>query len=176
MIAILFTTSHSAFVHSSNEYMLKVAGKMNAFAAVLDTAKTHGYTAAPFDWKTTLMIFVWPFVGMCACFVSAYFGGEIRNARRAQWIAIPGSLLFSAVLMILLLLGSAKVVGTANSRSTFIITNGIGLSFTPISANSDHNVRATGVVHHGGCHALDVCLGSGQYSYNYAQSVGLVHG
>jgi basic amino acid/polyamine antiporter, APA family len=133
MLVLLFTSSHNMFVGQFNAYIHELTGTSDAYAHILQDAAKKGFQAATASWHETLLILVWPYLGLCAGFISAYFGGEVRNSSRSQRIAIPGAILFSGLLMVLLLLGVDRVMTNGFLGAVgFVPSTDFGLSFTPV--------------------------------------------
>jgi len=55
---------------------------------------------------------VWPLFITLYAITSSFIGGEVRNAKRSQFIAMPGSIVYVTILMLLLVLGLNHAVGT----------------------------------------------------------------
>src|SRR4029078_1994550 len=75
-------TLHANF----DNYIADATGVQHATAAA---EKSSGFTLAPFALGATLLAVTWPSVSLPYSLGSAYFAGEVRNARRAQLLAGP---------------------------------------------------------------------------------------
>jgi amino acid transporter len=133
MIVVLFTTSHASFVGQFDTYITALGGHPNVVPFIQQFALAHGFLNGGFSIRETLLVLVWPYLGLSSCFVSAYFGGEVRNARRSQWLSIAGAIVFSGTVMILLVWGLNQVVGRELLGAlSFVPPKEFGLSFTPL--------------------------------------------
>jgi amino acid transporter len=65
-----------------------------------------------FDLKQTLYAMVWPLFITLYAITSSFIGGEVRNAKRSQFLAMPGSIVYVTILMLLLVIGLGHAAGT----------------------------------------------------------------
>lgn len=97
------------------------------YQEILREASQAGYPMA-FDAKATGFSIVYTFLTLAAFWFTAYIGGEIKNIRRAQLIAIPGSLTLLSLAMYVvyaamyagfdgIFLGSLSYLSAAGSAS-----------------------------------------------------------
>jgi APA family basic amino acid/polyamine antiporter len=109
-IVILAVKGHSDAVSGVNAYSAGLGGPHNAVAAA---AKSSGnLTQAGFHLKQTLYAMVWPLFITLYAITSSFIGGEVRNAKRSQFLAMPGSIVYVTVLMLLLVIGLGHAFGT----------------------------------------------------------------
>jgi APA family basic amino acid/polyamine antiporter len=133
MIWALFLAQPSMYTGHIDSYVLAIGGRAHFTSMIEQLATNHGFKNYGFSFRDTLLILVWPYLGLSSCFVSAYFGGEVRNARRTQWISIAGAITFSAAVMVLLVWGLDRVVGTQLLGAISVVPpNEVGLAFTPL--------------------------------------------
>lgn len=89
----------------------------------------------PLDWHSTLVSMTWPFTVLGFSIASAYIGGEIKGANRAQILGMPGSLLYSAVWILLLTWAVLHAFGFAFMGNLGAVDPGkVHLGFTPTFA------------------------------------------
>lgn len=101
---------HGGFAAAFNHYFAGLTGRPDTYGAVLKAAG-NAAAPAPFSMRSTLVSMTWPFTVLGFSIASAYIGGEIKGANRAQLLGMPGSLLYSAVWILLLVAGVARVAG-----------------------------------------------------------------
>ena len=93
-----------------NAYISGVGGVDNATASL--AKYSQNLQQGSFDLKQTLYAMVWPLFITLYAITSSFIGGEVRNAKRSQFIAMPGSIVYVTLLMLLLVLGLNHAVGT----------------------------------------------------------------
>ena len=93
-----------------NSYISGVGGVDNATASL--DKYSQNLTQSSFDLKQTLYAMVWPLFITLYAITSSFIGGEVRNAKRSQFIAMPGSIVYVTIFMLLLVLGLNHAVGT----------------------------------------------------------------
>jgi amino acid transporter len=109
-IAILAVKGHADTQQSFNGYISGIGGVDNATGSL---SKFSGnLQQSGFDLKQTLYAMVWPLFITLYAITSSFIGGEVRNARRSQFLAMPGSVVFVTVLMLVLLVGLGHAAGT----------------------------------------------------------------
>jgi amino acid transporter len=129
-IVILAIKGHADMRTSFNAYISGIGGSQDAVKAV--RTSSNNLQQASFDLKQTLYAMVWPLFITLYAVTSSFLGGEVRNARRSQFLAMPGSIVYVTVLMLLLIVGLGHAAGT-----TFLGQLGaadpadIGISGTP---------------------------------------------
>jgi amino acid transporter len=109
-LVILAVRGHSDSAAGLNSYVKGLGGAHNAVAAA--TKSSQGLTQAGFDLKQTLYAMVWPLFITLYAITSSFIGGEVRNAKRSQFLAMPGSIIYVTILMLLLVIGLDHAVGT----------------------------------------------------------------
>jgi APA family basic amino acid/polyamine antiporter len=109
-LVILAVKGHSQSAAGINSYVSGLGGSHNAVAAA---AKSSGnLPQAGFDLKQTLYAMVWPLFITLYAITSSFLGGEVRNAKRSQVLAMPGSIIYVTILMLLLVVGLDHAIGT----------------------------------------------------------------
>ena len=99
------TTLHANF----DNYISDATGVPNATAAA---EKSSGFQLAPFAMGATLLAVTWPSFSLPYYLGSAYFAGEVRNARRAQLLAGPVTAVVAVIgSLILIWLSLGKLGG-----------------------------------------------------------------
>jgi amino acid transporter len=109
-LAILAVKGHADTVRNFDGYIAGIGGKPHASAHL--TSFSQGLTQAGFDLKQTLYAMVWPLFITLYAITSSFIGGEVRNARRSQVLAMPGSIVYVTILMLLLVIGLGHAAGT----------------------------------------------------------------
>lgn len=102
---------HGSFPAAFNHYMYSLSGSQDTYHAVIHALGNSAVTTQPFGWRDTLISMTWPFTVLGFSIASAYIGGEIKGANKAQLIGMPGSLLYSAAWILILVFAVSKVVG-----------------------------------------------------------------
>ena len=129
-IVILAIKGHGDTFSAFNTYASGLGGPSDATGAVAKSSQN--LQQAGFDLKQTLYAAVWPLFITLYAITSSFIGGEVRNARRSQFLAMPGSVVYVTIIMLLLVLGLNHAAG-----STFLGQLGAadpttyGLSSTP---------------------------------------------
>ena len=109
-LVILAVKGHSQSAAGINSYVSGLGGSHNAVAAA---AKSSGnLKQAGFDLEQTLYAMVWPLFITLYAITSSFLGGEVRNAKRSQVLAMPGSIIYVTILMLLLVVGLDHAFGT----------------------------------------------------------------
>jgi amino acid transporter len=109
-LIVLAVKGHSQAASSFDTYIAGVSGKQHATARLAHFS--GGLTQAGFDLKQTLYAMVWPLFITLYAITSSFIGGEVRNARRSQFLAMPGSIVYVTVFMLLLVLGVEHAFGS----------------------------------------------------------------
>ena len=142
---IVFAKFHGSFPAAFNHYMQALGGSPDTYRAVIDSLGNHAVQPAAFGWRDTLISMTWPFTVLGFSIASAYIGGEIKGANRAQLIGMPGSLLYSAAWIIVLTWAVLKVAGFSFMGDLGALNpSAVHLGFTPtfaeIGAMLTHNL------------------------------------
>jgi amino acid transporter len=98
---LLLHTPVDAVTHF-NTYAGQFTGTKDTYGAIVTNLGTSAVTVAPFNLQQTLISMTWPFTVLGFSIASAYIGGEIKGANRSQMIGMPGSLVYSALWLLLL--------------------------------------------------------------------------
>lgn len=107
----VFLAFHGSFADAFNHYMYPLSGSKDTYHLVIQSLGKNAIKAQPFGWRDTLVSMTWPFTVLGFSIASAYIGGEIKGANRAQLLGMPGSLLYSSVWILLLIFAVSKVTG-----------------------------------------------------------------
>jgi amino acid transporter len=115
-----------------NEYVASVGGSDDAFGAARAAAEEAGFAQGGFTWRDTMLAAVWPLYITLYAITSSFIGGEVRNARRSQFLGMPGAVVYVTVFMLLL---TALVMETFGGEFLGIVGaaggGAIGLSAEP---------------------------------------------
>src|SRR5205085_3283357 len=143
-LVILAVKGHSDSAAGFHAYVHGVGGPRNAVAAA---ASSSGHLQqAGFDLKQTLYAMVWPLFITLYAITSSFIGGEVRNAKRSQFLAMPGSIIYVTILMFLLVVGLNHAIGTTVlGQIGFADPAKMGLGSTPT-----YNELIAAVVHNQG--------------------------
>jgi amino acid transporter len=129
-LVVLAVKGHSDTVQGFNAYVAGIGGADDAAKAVADSS--GNLTQSGFDLKHTLQAMVWPLFITLYAITSSFIGGEVRNAKRSQVLAMPGSIVFVTILMLLLVLGLGHAAGaTFLGQLGFALPTDYGLGSTP---------------------------------------------
>jgi basic amino acid/polyamine antiporter, APA family len=101
------STLHGNFDH----YIHSATGVDGATAAAAASAKDNGFSLAPFSLAATVLAVTWPSFSLPYYLGSAYFAGEVRNARRAQLLAGPATAIIAVIGSLLLVWVSLGQLG-----------------------------------------------------------------
>jgi amino acid transporter len=104
-ILALIGTGATIFVLSRTTPADFQASISNAFAPYAGSAAGSLHEAPPLwvmSWKMTVLASVWPILSFVGSIFSVNIGGEIRNVKKSQAIGMFGSIIVSAVLMMLI--------------------------------------------------------------------------
>jgi amino acid transporter len=93
-----------------NGYIRGVGGVDNATASL--AKYSNNLQQSSFDLKQTMYAMVWPLFITLYAITSSFIGGEVRNAKRSQFLAMPGSIVYVTVFMFLLVVALGHAVGT----------------------------------------------------------------
>ncbi|HHY65834.1 APC family permease [Kyrpidia sp.] len=133
-ILVVFATYQGSMADAFNLYMSKLTGHPDAYSAVLQGAGPAP-EAPGFSWHSTLSATTWPFTVLGFSIASAYIGGEIKGANRAQLIGMPGSLVYSTVWILVLVWAVVHVAGLPFLRALDTADlQSLGIGFTPTFA------------------------------------------
>ncbi len=111
VIGVWLFAAPGAFKGAFNASLGKVAGKPDLYTAVLASAKSGGFSLAPFSLYNTLLPITWIYLNLGFSFSSAYIGGEIKNAKRLQLWASSAAILIVAVVVMLTIVAAQHAIG-----------------------------------------------------------------
>jgi APA family basic amino acid/polyamine antiporter len=143
-IVVLAVKGHSDTTSGFNAYITGLGGPHDA-ARVVSTSSGN-YHQAGFDLRHTLEAMVWPLFITLYAITSSFIGGEVRNARRSQFLGMPGSIVYVTIVMLLLLIGLGHAAG-----STFMGQLGLAdVSKLGISSTPTYNELIAAIMHNQG--------------------------
>ena len=130
--AVLFTHSPADAVAAFNHYASGFTGKPDTYGAITVNLGAKAITPAPISLKQTMISMTWPFTVLGFSIASAYIGGEIKGANRSQMIGMPGSLLYSAVWLLIISFVTLHTFGFAFLGNLAAVNPAnVSLGFTP---------------------------------------------
>jgi basic amino acid/polyamine antiporter, APA family len=109
-LVVLAIHNHTDTANGFNSYIHGVGGVDNATASL--NKYSQNLQQGGFDLKQTFYAMVWPLFITLYAITSSFIGGEVRNAKRSQFLAMPGSIVYVTILMLLLVLGLNHAAGT----------------------------------------------------------------
>jgi len=125
-ILLVFFVSKATFAIHFNEYIANLGGPADAYDTFVASAPAS--VIAP-TFGGTLLMATLPFYTLGFIFQSAYFGGEIKRARKTAMRSIVGALLIACIL---LLVGIAVF---SSKLGDFMLATGAG-DFTAVGLSS----------------------------------------
>lgn len=133
IVVVALGANADQYVARFNAYFASVTGHADTHKAIVDTLGKNAPAATAFDLHDTVSAMTWAFSVLGFGLASAYIGGEVKGANRAQMKGMVGSVLFSAAWMLLLVAVVLKVIpydligaiGAADPGKT-------GIGFTPV--------------------------------------------
>jgi len=93
-----------------NGYIRGVGGVHDATASL--AKYSNNLQQSSFGLKQTMYAMVWPLFITLYAITSSFIGGEVRNAKRSQFLAMPGSIVYVTIFMFLLVVALEHAVGT----------------------------------------------------------------
>lgn len=131
VIAILLVRSPDV-VPRFNEYVASVGGADDAYRSAQAAAADEGFAQGGFSLRDTMLAAVWPLYITLYAITSSFIGGEVRNARRSQFLGMPGAVVYVTVFMLAL---SALVVWRLGEEFLGVVgaagADGLGLAVEP---------------------------------------------
>lgn len=132
VIGVWLFSAPVAFKETLNALLGRVSGKADLYTSALASAKSGGFSLAPFSFYNTLLPITWIYLNLGFSFSSAYIGGEIKNAKRLQLWAAPAAILIVAAVVVLTIAAAQHAVGLEFIGAAGAIDwSKQGLSFTP---------------------------------------------
>ncbi len=134
---ILIFASPDRFTQAFNEYARSLGGPANAAQRVMQLAKSQGYVpGAPFSWHQTLVSMTWPLYIVLFAITSSFLGGEVRSARKTQFLGMPVSVLYVTAWMVFLValvvrLAGYPLLGAIGYLLPADLQKAAGMSFSP---------------------------------------------
>jgi len=133
IVVIAVGASVGDYTARFNAYFAGVTGHRDTAKAIMDSLGRNAPAAAAFDLHDTVASMTWAFSVLGFGLASAYIGGEVKGASRAQLKGMVGSVLFSALWMLLLVAVVLRVIpynliGAIDAASP----TQTGLGFTPV--------------------------------------------
>jgi amino acid transporter len=109
-LIVLAVHNHTDTTTGFNSYIRGVGGVKDATGSL--AKYSQNLQQSSFDLKQTLYAMVWPLFITLYAITSSFIGGEVRNAKRSQFLAMPGSIVYVTVFMLLLVVGLGHAAGT----------------------------------------------------------------
>lgn len=132
VVAILLVRSRGDVAGHFNAYASALGGPADAATKVTKDAAKAGFATTGFDLRQTLYAAVWPLFITLFAITSSFMGGEVRNAKRSQFLGMPGSVLYVTGFMLVLSALVVNVFGTSFLGAIGTIEPAsVGLSFAP---------------------------------------------
>lgn len=134
---ILLFSSQDRMVAAFNGYAVSLGGPADAAQRVIETAKEQGFVAdAPFSWYQTLISMVWPLYIVLFAITSSFLGGEVRQARKTQFLGMPVSVLYVTAWMLVLIalvsrVAGSELLGALGYLAPEDLQRAAGMSFAP---------------------------------------------
>ena len=97
-LLVMVFVSQETFVNNFNVFMTRFTDDPAFYQTVIDRAASGGLEFGGFSFGATILIIPIAAFGSLFAFGSAYAGGEVRQARRVQLIAMPLAILVAGVL------------------------------------------------------------------------------
>ncbi len=110
-VLLVFLLYHGSFAAAFNTYMRPLTHEANTYQAIVSSLGKNAIQPQSFNLHSTLVSMTWPFTVLGFSIASAYIGGEIKGANRAQLVGMPGSLLYSSIWILLLVYAVSRVIG-----------------------------------------------------------------
>lgn len=111
-VVALLVHSGSTLHANFDDYIHDATGVNGATAAAAASAKENGFSLAPFSLTATILAVTWPSFSLPYYLGSAYFAGEVRNARRAQLLAGPATAIVAVIGSLILVWVSLGQLGS----------------------------------------------------------------
>ncbi|MGD0176086.1 MAG: amino acid permease [Candidatus Bathyarchaeia archaeon] len=112
MMVLLATTSHETFVARFNALAKPYSHVDDTYSATIQTAVAEGFTpGAPISLLETVFFFVWPWLAIGYCMLSASYSGEVKSVKKSQIFGMLGSAIITGFLFILLAFLGGRVFG-----------------------------------------------------------------
>jgi amino acid transporter len=109
-LIVLAVHNHTDTTTGFNSYIRGVGGVKDATGSL--AKYSQNLQQSSFDLKQTLYAMVWPLFITLYAITSSFIGGEVRNAKRSQFLAMPGSIVYVTIFMFLLVVGLGHAAGT----------------------------------------------------------------
>jgi len=111
LIAVLMSHTRADFVMAFNSYAAGQIAGPSPYDTVISVAKAGGWGNPGFNWPATLKFTVWPFFMLAFGIMCGSFAGEIRNVQKTQLFGLPGAVIFTGLIMVILNSLTTKVMG-----------------------------------------------------------------
>lgn len=129
---VLLRHTPDTAIAAFNHYAGVFTGKPDTYSAITANLGSNVVKQAPFNLKQTLIAMTWPFTVLGFSIASAYIGGEIKGANRSQMIGMPGSLLYSAVWLLVISFVTLHAFGFSFlGNLAAVVPGNVNLGFTP---------------------------------------------
>ncbi|MCL6564488.1 MAG: APC family permease [Firmicutes bacterium] len=144
-VALLFHHTPATAIAAFNRYAQPFTGFGDTYRHILTTLGSGQIHQAPMSWRNTLVAMTWPFTVLGFSIASAYIGGEIKGANRAQLVGMPGSLLYSAAWILVTVAAvfhafGYRFLGNLGAVDPSAVHLGFTPTFSELSASLTHNL------------------------------------
>jgi amino acid transporter len=127
VIVVMLANSRESFIEAFNVYAAPFIKDANPYQYVIETAKAEGYVYQnAMSWASTWKSIVWPFFALAFCAQSASFAGEIRKVGKSQLIGTTGAVTLAALLMLVVIALSNRVIGWEFIGAISYLPEGVG--------------------------------------------------
>ena len=125
-IALGFLGDPNSFANNFDRYVVAAGGVTGASALAVEPA--------PYSAEQTLFSSTWPQFIVLFAITSSFLGGEVRQARRSQFLGMPGGVIFVTIWMFLLTAAVVRLVGLpilGAVSANYYTPDALGLPFVP---------------------------------------------
>lgn len=134
-VAVVLLTSPATFAANFDAYTQGLGSPAGAYDAMVADS---GYSPAPVTLAATILAVTLPYYTLGFIFQSAYFGGEIKAARRSTLLSIPGAQVVAVVAILLSIfaflpnVGAGLLAATGNQLFAVSDYSQYGFTFAPL--------------------------------------------
>lgn len=133
LVVLALIAVPGTFASHFNAYFAPITGHPDTLGHLHSALGSAAPVATSFSLHDTLSSITWPFTVLGFGIASAYIGGEVKGANRAQLKGMVGSVLFSAVMLLILTAAVLRIVPyNALGAIGAATTDQAGWSFTPV--------------------------------------------
>src|SRR5581483_1710621 len=142
MLALL-GTSPAEFRSSFDATLASVSGRADTYGAVLRSARSGGFTTAPFSLYWTIIPMTWIYLELVFNQSSAYIGGEVKRPGRVQLWSMPFAAVVSVAVAMLTVWLFQRSAGTT-FLGALSYDNGATLKFSTAPLYTEVAAYVTG--------------------------------